>query len=164
MSDFFEWFRNKYQAEFPIALSLPLQHREQTFWVSTELAQLEHPPMVPEFYEQPNEYALAGEWGRGVNSYAFYFAERRGQHRRFFRIFSGGVYGRPEEDAKIVVGFLAGYESWRARFEGELSSSTIVYNMGNGTAELVRSNGDRLSHVGREEGAAFWEALLLRMS
>ena len=113
MSAFGDWFRTKYGAEFPVALERELVPHEKQIWISQNLAgKIQHPPMVPEFREDP-EYAIAGEWGRGVNTYAFYLVEQRGAHRRFFRIFSGGVYGRPEEDTRAVVEYLAGYERWR---------------------------------------------------
>lgn len=160
MTDFFAWFREKYRAEFPIPLAMPLAKVGPLVWTSLE--KLEHPPMVPEFYEGP-DYLIAGEWGRGVNSYAFYFVEKRGTHRRFFRIFSGGVYGKPDDDLRSVVEYLAGYEAWRKRFEPELAESTLVCNMGSNTAELAKSTGQRLTHQGFEEGSAWWDALSPRM-
>jgi hypothetical protein len=163
VSEFFEWFRTKYGADFPVRLPRPLvKHDERVFITENLVGQLQHPPMVPEFRPEA-EYSIAGEWGRGVNTYAFYWVDRRGEHRRFFRIFSGGVYGRPAEDMRAVVEYLAGYERWRERFEHALASSTLVCNMGDNTAEVVTSSGARLSHAGDEEGGAWWDALAQRM-
>ena len=163
MSDFSDWFRDRYGADFPVALAATLVKHDERVWISDNLAgKLEHPPMVPEFREEP-DYAIAGEWGRGVNSYAFYLVERRGAHRRFFRIFSGGAYGRREDDQRAVLDYLAGYERWRRRFEHALASSTLICNMDSSTAELSTASGAAISYAGDEEGAEWWLALEQRM-
>jgi len=162
MTDFGDWFRTKYGADFPVVLDRTLVKHDQQVWISENLAgKIQFPPMVPEFRAEP-EYAMAGEWGRGVNSYAFYLVEQRGTHRRFFRISSGGAYGRPEQDARSVCEYLEGYQRWR-RFESSLASSTIVCNMGDSSAELVSSSGAHISYASDEEGRAFWDALEQRM-
>ena len=130
-------------------------------WTS-EGIELRFPPMVPEFRDE-QEYAIAGEWGRGVNTYAFYWVEKRGAHRCFFRIFSGVVYGRPEEDSRAVVDYLAAYRVWRERSRSTLESSTLISNMGDHSAELVTASGERISLSGDQEGAAWWDALTERM-
>jgi hypothetical protein len=162
MTEFGDWFRNKYGADFPVSLDVALVKQDAQVWISENLVgRIQFPPMVPEFRSEP-EYVIAGEWGRGVNSYAFYLVEQRGAHRRFFRIFSGGAYGRQEDDSRAVVEYLAGYQRWR-RFEPTLEASTLVCNMGDSSAELVSSTGARLSFAAGDEGAAWWNALEERM-
>ena len=135
MTDFARWFEESYGAPFPVKLGAQLVPAADGVWVSPGL-RIESPPMVPEFLETAGDYVIAGSWGRGFNSYAFYFVEKRGEHRRFFRLQSGGVYTNPEACAKEIVAFLGAYERWKNEQEPSLEASTLINNMGDCVAEL----------------------------
>lgn len=138
---FLDWFQKKLGQPFPLTLAKPLENIAEDVYASRELDASTTPPMIPEFLEEPREYAMAGFWGRGVNTYAFYFIERRGPHDRFFRLQVGGAYGSWDDDAREVVEFLRGYERWRTRHEGALAGSRLVHNMGQSEGELIKTPG-----------------------
>lgn len=163
-SDFLDWFSQRYGAPFPVQLKVRLVKLDGDVWVSENLAgAVEHPPMVPGFLDEPSEYAMAGEWGRGVNSYAFYLVEKRDPHRRFFRLPSGGAYTRPEESKREILAYLQGYETWRRTQEGQLAQSLLIHNMGDSDAQVTLGNGQQLTLFGDEGAEAWWNALAQRL-
>lgn len=151
---FRDWFQRRFGAPFPIPLEVGLEKKGDAFWSTPEYSG--SAPMVPSFDEELERYVLAGEWGRGVNTYAFYFVEKRGPHRRFFRIFSGGVYGSAGDAAKEVIAFLSGYEAWRSSAEAKLAGSTLIHNLDVTEAELVLPGGEIQTLARADEGAHFW--------
>ena len=159
---FHNWFRDELGRDCPAQVALPLVHRRDELWLSENLVDtVEHPPMVPDFMEEPATYAMAGFWGRGVNSYAFYLVDKREDHRRFFRLTYGGAYGNPEEDAANLLQYLDGYERWRAEREASLTGSTLMHNMGIDRAELILRPGAKPTIVeGTDEGVRWWQTVV----
>ncbi len=133
-----DWFQGAFRQDFPLQPAAPLVPLAQGIWGSEHLlGQSPKPPMVPEFRAGTDDYVLTGSWGYGVNTYAFYFVERRGPHRRFFRLGSGGAYTNEEAAAREVVEYLQAYEGWRRQLESKVTPSVLIHNLGNNTAELT---------------------------
>ena len=153
------WFEETFGAPFPIALSGDLVSVNDRVWASKGLeGEIEAPPMTPEFLDTTEDYAIAGLWGHGVNSSAFYFVEQRGPHRRFFRLSCGGGYADFESEARDLVGYLGGYRAWQGKHEQRLRTSTLIRNMGMNKVELSEGEAKvELNEPG--EGAAWWQKL-----
>lgn len=154
------WFEQTFGAPFPLDLWTPLRSPGEAHWVSADLPEgAEARPLREEFLDQPDRYLSTGFWGHGVNSYAFYFIEKRGAHRCFLRLRYGGAYGDPAEDAVRVLAFLRAYGRFRDAREGALAASSIVHEMGQSTAELRTASGPplRVEHIGPP--AELWRQL-----
>lgn len=158
-ADFVEWFQDTFGAPFPLELGAKLQSVNDRVWVSENLVgSVQAPPMVPEFSDAADNYAIAGLWGHGVNSSAFYFVEKRGGHQRFFRLMCGGGYGHYKTEKRDLLAYLDGYRAWREKNEDRLQSSTLIHNMGINKAQLSRE-GHQVEFSKAEEGAAWWQSL-----
>lgn len=85
-------------------------------------------PVIPvNFDAAPRGIWLAGYWGHGVNSYAWYFVRKDARREVFLRLFYGGVYGDEKRDAANVRAFVERYvafEEWtggrRFRFVNDM--------------------------------------------
>lgn len=122
-------------------------------------------PIVPAFRaEPPDDYALAGHWGRGGASEAVYVIERRGPHRTFLRLPWGGAYGEAAMDAARIREALSAWVTFRRVAPARLAGSEVVSNMQIDRAELRWPDGRALEILGptplHPERAPFWEALL----
>jgi len=132
------WFEQTFGAPIPLVVDVDL-HRSPggTHWATELRPELSaSAQMIPVFVEAIDPYVVTGAWGHGMASRAFYWIERRGQHRAFFRLPFGGAYGHGSEDAAEVVRFLEGYRDFRHELGARLASSTLVHSMGNARFEL----------------------------
>jgi hypothetical protein len=146
-TDFGTWIEDTFGAGFPVRLEESLVHYRDRVWVSPGLRDSFRSlqvPMTPAFAEPPGDYCMAGHWGHGVNSWAFYLIERRGAHKVFFRLPYGGAYGDPSRDAARAVRFLASYQSFRERWLSRLAEYDLLHEMGKGNARLVLEGGSDL--------------------
>lgn len=144
MSDagFGEWFERTFGAPLPLEAALSVERVADHVWMSERAkASLGSPPMMPELPDLGGDYVVAGHWGYGTSSWAFYWIEVRGTHQRFFRLPWGGAYGDAGADAAHVRAYLAGYDAWRRASEGGLRESRIVSDMGADSAHLVLAGG-----------------------
>ncbi len=159
-----QWFQKTYSADLPVKPAEPLVDLDARDWGSEMWGtanlqgKVPPPPMVPEFREDLGDYTLAGRWGRGSNSYALYLVERRGAHRHFFRLLIQGAYVDEAMLAQLAVGFLRGYQEFRAETLPKLTRSRIVHNMGNAEVELEAA-GKKVAFKSATEGEAFWAEL-----
>jgi hypothetical protein len=99
--------------------------------------------------EAPSGAWLAGFWGYGANSYAWYFVRKSHRCHVFLRLFYGGVYGEPAQDGKDVrrwVQRYAAFERW-ARKNG-IQRWRIEIDMGScrGWIEREPSIREEFSH------------------
>jgi hypothetical protein len=137
------WFREAFGGELPLEAALrPAHHLGAKVWGSESLVGRDvEPPMTPGFLDEPAEYVLAGYWGHGVNSWAFYYVGRWSDHRVFFRLAFGGVYGDTARDAAFARDFLARYQELRVRDLPRLRGATLIHNMGDSAAQLEVAGG-----------------------
>lgn len=137
-TDLAGWFRDAFGAELPLDEALrPAHHLGGKVWGSESLVGTDvEPPMTPGFLDRPAEYVLAGYWGHGINSWAFYYVGRWAGHRVFFRLGYGGVYGDSARDAAYARDFLARYQEFRTRDLPRLTGSTLIHDMGDSVAQL----------------------------
>jgi hypothetical protein len=164
------WFRDTVGAEWPLPPALsPGVAAGETVWVSGSLAGgMPELPMIPGFRDQPGDYLMAGHWGHGATSWAIYYIGRWGQHRVFFRLDFGGVYGDRALDGAFAARYLAGYAGWRERWLARTGSSTLIHNMGDSSARIEL--GGRVLEVRDEDptepdtGASFWHHLDRRLA
>ncbi|MBI4348104.1 MAG: hypothetical protein HY553_14700 [Elusimicrobia bacterium] len=73
---------------------------------------------------------LAGFWGYGVNSYAWYFVRRDRRRAVFLRLPYGGAYGDSEHEALAVKAFTERYVAFEQWAETHLSHWRIENCMG----------------------------------
>jgi len=93
------------------------------------------------------------------NSFGFYFVEVRPAQRRFFRLISGsGAYGDGTE-AKDVVAYLEGYESWKSRYESRCETSELIHNLGVSKASVSLSRDNSVTLAKMDEDGP-WRSLL----
>ncbi len=150
---FARWFESRIGAAFGVNLGCELSEVEAGYWTNgVTVAEL---PILARIDDVPEGAVLAGCWGRGMSSEAFYLIDARGPHRRFFRLSLGNAYGDPEEDKQLIARFLAGYEGWRKVHEDGLSSSTIVHDMGTSRASMITADGDEREAKSIDDDA-FW--------
>jgi hypothetical protein len=90
---------------------------------------------IDEFLSVPDGYFLAGFWGHGVNSYAFYWCVADPRQRVFLRLPYGGVYMHPEETAAGVLSVLRSYAGfWTRRTAADIVRLVAVSSMDGGGA------------------------------
>lgn len=106
----------------------------------------------------PHGYFLAGFWGHGVNSYAFYWCQIEPGRRLYLRIPYGGVYSDTDAQRENLIHVL---DACRRVLEAiERVGCERFYltdSMDQGECDLVLSSGERI----RLRGAGFtWDGLL----
>ena len=141
---FSSWFAATFGASLPAELERPLLLVHDLVWASPGLAARGpglQVPMAPAFLEDVGDYTLAGHWGHGVNSYALFFVERRGEHRRFLRLPYGNLYGDPDRERAHVLAFLTAYGGWQEANEPRLRTSLVIHNMGSTQARVQLADG-----------------------
>jgi hypothetical protein len=102
-------------------------------------AHLEH------FLEQaPEGYLLAGFWGHGIQSYAFYYARVDARSRVYFRLPYGGVYTDNERAALKIRAFLTRYFAIEPAIRARASSFVAVEAMGTARYDVHGKDGTRV--------------------
>ena len=105
--------------------------------------------------EAPYGAWLAGFWGYGANSYAWYFVRKSHRCHVFLRLFYGGVYGDPAQDAERVRSFLQRYTAFeRWVRENGIHRWRIENNMGSCWGWIERDPSNR-EEFGRDHERAF---------
>jgi tetratricopeptide (TPR) repeat protein len=106
-------------------------------------------PVMPDNFEAaPRGTWMVGQWGYGANSYAFYFVRKDSRREIFLRLFYGGAYGNPTEDAAHVKTFLERYIAFEAWAGTNLKRWRIENNMGDclGWIEYPDERREELGH------------------
>lgn len=110
-------------------------------------------PSVDGFEGAPLGTWLAGFWGYGVNSYAFYFARKDERREVYLRLAYGGVYGKPLGDARQAREFIdryLGFEDWASPRARRWS---VLSDMGGGLVRLELNDGTRGKYF--DDGGGF---------
>jgi hypothetical protein len=90
---------------------------------------------IDEFLSVPDGYFLAGFWGHGVNSYAFYWCVADRRQRVFLRLPYGGVYMDPKKAPAGVLSVLRSYAGfWTRRKAADIARLVAVSSMDSGGA------------------------------
>ena len=157
VSDSFpSWFAETFRAPLPLSVDFDLiKSPEVCHWATELRSELAPQAMtLPTFVEEIDPYVVTGWWGRGLSSNAFYWTERRGLHRCFFRLSFGSVYGDEEKDAAEIVDFLNGYCEWREQTATTAEASSLVHSLGNAhfTLRLRRADGSAVDIVELGQG------------
>ena len=120
------WFRQTFRAEPPFAITVPLfKQPGLSHWASAKVSTLSPSRLViPTFPDDPEVYTVAGHWGYGIASQAFYFIQRAGERRVFLRLAFGGAYGERGAEAAEVVAALEAYRA--VALHPWISASTIT--------------------------------------
>jgi hypothetical protein len=157
------WFANTFGGDFPVRLRRPLRHVRESFWVDDRMSPVPaHPPMTPDFEPDRPDYLMAGRWGHGVQSHAFYWIDVDAAHRCFFRLPHGGAYSDEEADIASVRAFLEGYAAFVERTRPTLRRSVLVCDMGACFAELERVDREPVVEESDELGQ-WWSRLTLAL-
>lgn len=97
---------------------------------------------IASFLKAPPGYFLAGFWGHGINSYAFYWCVTDHRQRVFLRLPHGGVYMDPEKSRGTLLSILRSYATfWSLPAAGEVTRLIAVYSMGSSDACAQFSDG-----------------------
>lgn len=144
-STFADWFSTTFGEAFPLKSLAPQLETTDVdgVWSSTRAPELlPSALMVPAFPDIGRDYAVAGSWGYGLASHAFYLVRKYGAHEHFFRLSFGGAYGDARSDAAEVVRFLRGYARFLDEREGTLAASHLTCSMGNCRGTLTQRSAD----------------------
>ena len=106
----------------------------------------------------PHGYFLAGFWGHGINSYAFYWCHIAPGRRLHLRIPYGGVYSDTDRQRENLLHVLDACRRVLEAIERVgCDRFYLVDSMGRGDCEIVLSSGEQI----RLRGSAFaWDRLL----
>jgi hypothetical protein len=163
MPDLRDVFRRELRAELPLPLpshcvSVP---GDGLLIGSAEAARrplLTQSDIVP-FLSVPDGYFLAGFWGHGVNSYAFYWCVADARQRVFLRLPYGGVYMDLEQAHIGVLSVLRSYSAfWTRPAAAEIARLVAFSSMGSGEALAQFVDGTYACAAG--QGFSAFEAVL----
>lgn len=109
----------------------------------------------------PLGYFMAGFWGHGANSYAFYWCEVTPVIRVFFRLSYGGHYSDVDKDRRFVVQFLTNWNVFVAsRIPAHVQSVVAYDSMGLASWEFTMADGTMASIESTAAHTGDFEALL----
>ena len=168
-SDFGDWYLQTFGKEFPLPGELrPTHSPRKLVWVSQSLADTAvNPPLEPVFFDQPDEYILAGHWGYGTSSWALYYVLVTQRHRCFFRLAYGNHGFDRGEEVAYAVAYLEGYRDFRTRWLERVAGSTLVHDTGGSSATIsLGTEVIELSDTGWNESptpAEWWRSLDRRL-
>jgi hypothetical protein len=139
MQDLCDVFRQELKVDLPLALPpdcVPVTP-DGLLVGSTDAAQrpLLAQGDISRFLSVADGYFLAGFWGHGINSYAFYWCVADTRQRVFLRLPYGGVYMDAETTGAEVLSALRGYAAfWTHPAAAEVTRLVVVSAMGEGEA------------------------------
>lgn len=150
-----ETYRQDIGAEFPgcfypdpVTERLSEEDRE-SYCVSEAGARAPLVPVLPgNLEEAPQGTWLAGFWGYGANSCAYYFVRKNERSHVFLRLPYGGAYGNTGQDAAQVRAFVeryAAFERWA--LENDIWRWKVDNNMGSVTGWIKHNPSVRESFV-----------------
>ena len=100
---------------------------------------------IKEFLDDsPEGYFLAGFWGHGVNSYAFYYSLADYWRKIFFRLPYGGVYMDNKKNADMIREFLISYLEFERAIKDRAEILVAVDSMSAGYYEIVLPDGESI--------------------
>jgi hypothetical protein len=109
----------------------------------------------------PLGYFMAGFWGHGANSYAFYWCEVTPLLRVFYRLPYGGVYSDVDEDRRLVVQFLTNWNVFVASRIPAYVRSVVAYDsMDRASWEFTMADSTKASIDSSAHRTGDFEALL----
>ena len=116
---------------------------------------------IPQLHSLPTGYFMAGFWGHGFNSYAFYWCEVTPLVRVFFRLPYGGAFADIDRQRQEVVQFLANWAAFVTRSIPRYVRSVVAYDsMREGRWEFTMADGTKARVKGSALGRGDFDALL----
>jgi hypothetical protein len=113
------------------------------------------------FLSVPDGYFLAGFWGHGCNSYAFYWCVADARQRVFLRLPYGGVYMNAKTAGAEVLSVLCSYAAfWSHPVAAEITRLAAVSSMGSSEALAQFADGTYACAAAQGSSADPFEAVL----